>query len=37
MKSKNARIPAKFVSTLAQTSDKMVEKDFSDYFLLDVK
>ena len=35
LKSKNQRLPAKFVSNVAQTNDDMKEKDFDDYFLHD--
>jgi hypothetical protein len=35
LKSKNQRLPAKFVSSLAQTNDHMQEKDFDDYFIQD--
>lgn len=35
LKSKNQRLPAKFLSTLAQTNDDMKEKDFDDYFIQD--
>ena len=35
LKSKNQRLPAKFVSSLAQTNDQMQEKDFDDYFTED--
>jgi hypothetical protein len=35
LKSKNQRLPAKFVSNVAQTNDDMKEKDFDDYFVQD--
>lgn len=35
LKSKNQRLPAKFVSNVAQTNDDMKEKDFDNYFLHD--
>ena len=35
LKSKNQRLPAKFVSNVAQTNDDMKEKDFNDYFVQD--
>jgi replication initiation and membrane attachment protein DnaB len=33
LKSKNQRLPAKFVNSVAQTNDDMKEKDFDDYFV----
>jgi hypothetical protein len=33
LKSKNQRLPAKFISSMAQTNDEMQEKDFEDYFV----
>ena len=35
LKSKNQRLPAKYVNSVAQTNDQMQEKDFDDYFVLD--
>lgn len=35
LKSKNQRMPAKFISSVAQTNDQMQEKDFQDYFVED--
>ena len=37
LKSKNQRLPAKFVNSVAQTNDQMEEKDFDDYFVQDAK
>ena len=37
LKSKNQRLPAKFVSSVAQTNDQMQEKDFDQYFVQDAK
>ena len=37
LKSKNQRLPAKFVSSVAQTNDQMQEKDFDEYFVQDAK
>lgn len=37
LKSKNQRLPAKFVSSVAQTNDEMKEKDFEEYFVQDAK
>ena len=37
LKSKNQRLPAKYVNSVAQTNDQMQEKDFDDYFVLDAK
>lgn len=37
LKSKNQRLPAKFISSVAQTNDEMKEKDFEDYFVQDAK
>jgi len=37
LKSKNQRLPAKFISSVAQTNDQMEEKDFEDYFVEDAE
>jgi hypothetical protein len=37
LKSKNQRLPAKFISSVAQTNDEMKEKDFEEYFVQDAK
>ena len=37
LKTKNQRIPAKYISSVAQTNDQMQEKDFDQYFVEDAK
>ena len=37
LKTKNQRIPAKYISSVAQTNDQMQEKDFNQYFVEDAK